>query len=225
MDKIAVYLMPGLAASSAIFERIELPIATFEIVLLEWEMPLYNETLPDYAKRIAAKIAHPNPVLIGVSFGGILVQEMATFVQARKVIIISSVKSNLEFPRRMKIAKTTKAYKLIPMSLILNLENLAKFSFGGKINQRIKLYEKYLSVRDIKYLEWAVEKVILWDRTVIDESVIHIHGDNDDVFPIKYIQKCIVVKGGTHIMILSKYKWLNANLPNIILGTNTNLEY
>jgi pimeloyl-ACP methyl ester carboxylesterase len=217
MDKIAVYLMPGLAASSAIFERIELPVATFEIVFLEWEIPLYNESLSDYAKRIATKITHPNPVLIGVSFGGILVQEMATFVQARKVIIISSVKSNLEFPRRMKIAKTTKAYKLIPMSLILNLENLAKFSFGGKINQRIKLYEKYLSVRDIKYLEWAVEKVILWDRTVIDESVIHIHGDNDDVFPIKYIQKCIVVKGGTHIMILSKYKWLNANLPNIIL--------
>lgn len=225
MDKIAVYLMPGLAASSAIFERIELPVATFEMVLLEWEIPLYNETLPDYAKRIATKITHPNPVLIGVSFGGILVQEMAAFVQARKVIIISSVKSNLEFPRRMKIAKTTKAYKLIPMSLILNLENLAKFSFGGKINQRIKLYEKYLSVRDIKYLEWAVEKVILWDRTVIDERVIHIHGDNDDVFPIKYIQKCIVVKGGTHIMILSKYKWLNANLPNIILGTNTNIEY
>lgn len=225
MDKIAVYLMPGLAASSAIFERIELPVATFEIVLLEWEIPLYNETLPDYAKRISAKITHPNPVLIGVSFGGILVQEIAAFVQARKVIIISSVKSNLEFPRRMKIAKTTKAYKLIPMSLILNLENLAKFSFGGKINQRIKLYEKYLSVRDINYLEWAVEKVILWDRTVIDESVIHLHGDNDDVFPIKYIQKCIVVKGGTHIMILSKYKWLNANLPNIILGTNTNIEY
>nr|WP_315167075.1 alpha/beta hydrolase [uncultured Flavobacterium sp.] len=224
MDKIAVYLMPGLAASSAIFERIELPVATFEIVLLEWEIPLYNESLPDYAKRIATKITHPNPVLIGVSFGGILVQEIAAFVQARKVIIISSVKSNLEFPRRMKIAKTTKAYKLIPMSLILNLENLAKFSFGGKINQRIKLYEKYLSVRDINYLEWAVEKVILWDRTVIDESVIHLHGDNDDVFPIKYIQKCIVVKGGTHIMILSKYKWLNANLPNIILGTNTNIE-
>jgi hypothetical protein len=65
----------------------------------------------------------------------------------------------------MKIAKTTKAYKLIPMSLILNLENLAKFSFGAKINHR--LYRKFLSVRDIGYLEWAVEKVILWDRTVL----------------------------------------------------------
>ena len=101
MDKIAVYLMPGLAASSAIFERIEFPVATFEIVFLEWEIPLYNESLSDYAKRIATKITHPNPVLIGVSFGGILVQEMARFVTARKVIIISSVKCNLEFPKRM----------------------------------------------------------------------------------------------------------------------------
>jgi hypothetical protein len=101
--------------------------------------------------------------------------------------------------------------------LILNLENLAKFSFGKKMNHRLKLYEKFLSVRDIGYLEWAVEKVVLWDRTLADNRVIHIHGDMDDVFPMKYITNCIVVKGGTHIMILNKYKWLNANLPAIIL--------
>ena len=209
--------MPGLAASSAIFERISLPSTEFEMVLLEWEIPLDNETLANYAKRIATKIKHKNPVLIGVSFGGILVQEMSKWIEARKVIIISSVKSNAEFPRRMKIAKTTKAYKLIPMNLLLNVESLAKFSFGDKITQRLKLYEKFLSVRDKRYLDWAIEQVILWDRTVIDEKVIHIHGDADEVFPIKYIKKCIVVKGGTHVMILSKYKWLNENLPKIIL--------
>ncbi|SHN05130.1 alpha/beta hydrolase [Flavobacterium xinjiangense] len=219
MSKIPVYLMPGLAASTAIFERIALPEDTFEIHFLEWEIPLDKETLADYAKRIAAKIKQPNPVLIGVSFGGILVQEMAKFMDVRKVIIISSVKSNLEFPRRLKIAKTTKAYKLIPMSLILNIESLAKFSFGEKVNQRLKLYERFLSVRDIGYLNWAVEQVVLWDRTVVDESVIHIHGDMDDVFPIKNIKNCTVVKGGTHVMILNKYKWLNENLPAIILDS------
>ena len=219
MSKIPVYLMPGLAASTAIFERIALPEDTFEIHLLEWEIPLDKESLADYAKRIAVKIKQPNPVLIGVSFGGILVQEMAKFIDVRKVIIISSVKSNLEFPRRLKIAKTTKAYKLIPMSLILNIESLAKFSFGEKVNQRLKLYERFLSVRDIGYLNWAVEQVVLWDRTVVDESVIHIHGDMDDVFPIKYIKNCTVVKGGTHVMILNKYKWLNENLPAIILDS------
>ncbi len=208
--------MPGLAASPLIFERIALPEADFETILLEWQIPLDKESLSDYAKRMVKKIKHKNPVLIGVSFGGIMVQEMAKFVDARKVIIISSAKCNVEFPRRLKIAKTTKAYKLLPMKLLLNIENLAKFSFGDKVNQRLKLYEKFLSVRDIRYLEWAVEQVILWDRCVPDEKVVHIHGDADDVFPIKYIKNCTVVKGGTHIMILNKFKWLNENLPKII---------
>ena len=209
--------MPGLAASAQIFERIVLPNAIFETLLLEWEIPLDNETLHQYAKRMANKITHPNPVLIGVSFGGILVQEMAQFITARKIIIISSVKTNMEFPLRMKVAKTTKAYKLIPTTLFSNIESLSQFSFGQKINQRLKLYEKFLRVRDKRYLDWAVEQVILWERTVADGTVIHIHGDQDDVFPIKNIQNCIIVKGGTHVMILTKHKWLNENLPKIIL--------
>ncbi|OXA95602.1 alpha/beta fold hydrolase [Flavobacterium hercynium] len=217
MSKIAVYFMPGLAASSAIFERINLDETVFEMCFLEWEIPLAKESLSDYAIRIAKNIKHPNPVLIGVSFGGILVQEIAKHIEVRKVIIISSVRSAVEFPRRMKIGKTTKAYKLIPMKILLNIEKLAKYSFGEKINKRIQLYEKFLSVRDIRYLQWAVETVIRWDRKEIDEKVIHIHGDHDDVFPLKYIKSCIIVKGGTHIMILNKYKWLNENLPSIIL--------
>ncbi|WP_374506480.1 alpha/beta hydrolase [Flavobacterium sp.] len=216
--KISVYFMPGLAASSLIFERIVLPDSLFEVRLLDWELPIANESLKDYAKRMAEKITAPNPVLIGVSFGGILVQEMAAFLNPLKVIIISSVKSNIEFPRRMKIAKTTKAYKLIPTSIFSNMEKLSAFSFGKSIAHRLKLYERYLSVRDVHYLDWAIERIVLWDRTQVDPNVIHIHGDADEVFPIQYIKNCIVVKGGTHIMILSKYKWLNENLPAIILG-------
>ena len=213
--------MPGLAASSSIFERIVLPSDTFEMVLLEWELPLENETLSSYAQRISSKVTLENPVLVGVSFGGILVQEMAKFLNVRNVIIISSVKSNLEFPITLKLAKTTEAYKLLPTNLISNIENLAKFSFGEKVNQRLKLYQKFLAVRDKKYLDWAIEKIILWDRLEIDPNVIHIHGDADEVFPIKNIINCIVVKGGTHIMILTKYKWMNVNLPKIILGLGT----
>jgi predicted esterase YcpF (UPF0227 family) len=222
MNKIPIYFMPGLAASPEIFERITFPEDLFELFFLEWELPLESESLVAYAKRIAGKITHSNPVLIGVSFGGILVQEMTQFLNTRKVIIISSVKSNLEFPKKMKLAKTTKAYKLIPTALVANLESLIKYTFGTKLNKRLQLYEKFICFRDKHYLDWAVEQIILWDRTVADEKVIHIHGDADDVFPIQYIQNCIVVKGGTHIMILTKYKWLNENLPKIILDINQN---
>jgi pimeloyl-ACP methyl ester carboxylesterase len=220
MSKIPVYFMPGLAASVSIFERIKLPESEFELFFLEWQIPNEKETLKEYARRMAQKIVHENPVLIGVSFGGILVQEMASVITVRKIIIISSVKSNLEFPKRMLLAKKTKAYKLIPVSLVKNIESLAKFSFGKKVNERLKLYEKFLSVREERYLDWAIEQVILWDRIDVDPDVIHIHGDLDDVFPIKYIRDCIVVKGGTHVMIINKYRWLNANLPQIILGIN-----
>lgn len=208
--------MPGLAASPLIFERIRLPEDEFEVILLEWMIPLEGESLSGYAKRMADKVTLPDPVLIGVSFGGILVQEMAGFLRPAKVIIISSVKCNKEMPRRMKFAKKTGAYKLIPIDLVMNVEKLAKFSLGAKVNERIQLYEKFLSVRDRKYLQWAIENVILWDRCDPDPDVIHIHGDADEVFPPKYIDSYIPVPGGTHVMIINKFRWLNENLPKII---------
>lgn len=217
MEKIHVYFMPGLAASSLIFERIGLPKDNFEMHLLDWELPLPNETLKAYAERMAKLVTEPNPVLIGVSFGGVLVQEMAQFLKVKKLIIISSVKTNLEVPLRMKFAKSTKAYKLLPTSWLQNVELLAKYSFGDAIKRRFKLYEKYLSMREKVYLDWAIEQMLLWSRTEPDEHVIHIHGTLDEVFPAKNIQNYIPVNGGTHIMILSKYRWMNENLPKIIL--------
>jgi esterase/lipase len=153
----------------------------------------------------------------GVSFGGILVQEMAQFLKVKKVIIISSVKCNAELPRRMKIAKTTKAYKLLPTSLLENISLLVKYAFGDVMKQRLTLYERYLHMRNKDYLDWAIEQVVCWERTKIDLDVVHIHGDADEVFPSKYIKNFVNVKGGTHIMILNRFKWLNQNLPKIIL--------
>jgi pimeloyl-ACP methyl ester carboxylesterase len=217
MSKIPVYFMPGLAASSSIFERIDLPKDTFEIHLLEWFMPEKQETLQNYAKGMAEKVTNENAVLVGVSFGGILVQEMAQFLKLRKLIIISSVKSNVELPRRMKIAKTTKAYKLLPTSLLENVELLVKYAFGDIMKQRLKLYEQFLHMRNKEYLDWAIEQVVCWNRTIIDTNVIHIHGDADEVFPAKYIKGYINVKGGTHMMILNRFRWFNQHLPEIIL--------
>lgn len=212
--------MPGMAASPSIFERIQLPTATFEMHFLEWLLPDKEETIEHYAKRISENVKHENVILVGVSFGGILVQEMKPFVKVKKVIIISSVKSNVELPRRMKVAKSTKAYKLIPTQLFGNIEGLAKFTFGSSvIKQRLKLYEKFLAVRDKTYLDWSIEQIINWKRTEVDPEVIHIHGDADEVFPIKYIKNAIPVKGGTHMMILTKYRWLNDNLPKIMLDS------
>ena len=209
--------MPGLAASPSIFERIELPKDTFEMHLLEWFLPNKNETLQSYAKRMAEKVKHDNAVLVGVSFGGVLVQEMAQFLTLKKLIIVSSVKCNAELPRRLKFAKTTKAYKLLPTGLMQDVELLTKLAFGDVLKKKLKLYEQYLHRREKEYLDWAIEQMVCWERVEVDSKVIHIQGDADEVFPVKNIKNFINIKGGTHLMILNRFRWFNQNLPKIIL--------
>ncbi|SEQ05556.1 alpha/beta hydrolase family protein [Flavobacterium urocaniciphilum] len=218
MSKIPVYFVPGLAASVEIFEYIKLPEDQFEVYFLEWILPKHNESIQEYAKRMCEKINHENIVLIGVSFGGIMVQEMAAFVKTQKVIIISSVKSNQELPIHMKLAKATKFYKVLPTSLLGKVNYLSRYVKGrGLLAKRVQLYNKYLYMKQTKYLDWAIENVLLWQRSVPDEKVIHIHGNDDMVFPISKIKNCIVLEGGTHIMIVNRHKWFNENLPKLIL--------
>lgn len=215
---IHVYLMPGMAASSKIFEYIKLPEHQFQIHCLEWLLPIENESITGYSIRLAKQIIHDDVVLIGVSFGGVIVQEISKHIKLRKLIIISSVKSSHELPKQMQLARVTKAYKLLPMQLVGNLDLLAKYAFGKSAAKRVELYKKYLSVNDSHYLTWAIKNMVCWNHDTPIPNIVHIHGDKDMVFPIKNIQECITVKNGSHIMIINKYKWFNENLPSIILG-------
>lgn len=215
---IHVYLMPGMCASPKIFEHIKLPEDQFKIHYLEWIIPLENETIDAYALRMTEYINNDNVVLLGVSFGGVLVQEMAKHINVKKLIIVSSVKTEEELPKRMKVAKLTKAYKLLPTQLVSNIDMLAKYAFGKSVTKRMELYEKYLTVKDSKYISWAIEQMICWNQGIHDPEIVHIHGGKDMVFPIKNIKNCIVLEKGTHIMIINKYKWFNENLPKLILA-------
>ena len=213
---IHVYMMPGMAANPTIFEHIKLPVDRYTIHWLEWKMPVKNETLTSYAKRMINDIKHKNPVLLGVSFGGMLVQEMSKYINLKALIVVSSVKSHHELPKRLKLLKYTKAYKILPTQLVGNIDLLAKYALGETIKKRVELYKKYLSVNDKEYLDWAIKEVVCWEQEAPNPKAIYIHGDKDLVFPHSCQGDCIVIKGGTHIMIINKYKWFNENLPKLI---------
>lgn len=213
--KIPVYFIPGLAADINIFEFIHLP-NTFEVYKLPWKMPYKNEPLADFAKRMAADVKHDNAVLIGVSFGGIMVQEMSAFLNCRKVIIISSVKSKHEMPVRLQLLRTSKLYKLIPTSLIGQVKRWEQLVYGDVAKKIAKAYQKYLTVTSKEYLDWAIENVLEWKQEKTSPNVIHIHGENDQVFPIKNIINPIIVPNANHAMILRRSKWFNEHLPKLI---------
>lgn len=215
--KTPVYLMPGMAAAPSIFDGLLLPNNSFEVFKLNWHIPNKKETFNTYAQAVCEQVRHKNAVLIGVSFGGMLVQEMAKIIPTKKVIGISTVKTRKELPKRMVFAKYTKAHKLLPTGLINNVEVLAKYAFGETVTKRLHLYEQYLAVRDKAYLDWAIENIVNWKQEKPLDNFVHIHGEKDAVFPITNIKGCIAVKNGTHTMIIHRAKWFNENLPELIL--------
>ncbi|MFL1897327.1 alpha/beta fold hydrolase [Aquimarina sp. 2-A2] len=211
-----VYFVPGMAADVSIFEYIQLPTSDYKTYTIPWKLPESSESIVDYARRMCEDVKHDNCVLIGVSFGGVIIQEMAKIKSFKKVIIISSVKSKYELPKRMKLARKTKAYKLLPTTLISKIDNWEKLAFGDFAKKRAVMYQKYLSIKDKSYLDWAIEKMVCWDQEVPPANLIHIHGDKDIVFPIVNIKNRICVPGGTHVMIVNRARWFNKHLPEII---------
>lgn len=215
IDTYSVFFMPGMAANSKIFEFIKLP-KNFKLHYLEWYQPEANDDLSSYVNRLSKKIHGQNIILVGQSFGGIIVQEISKIINVKKVIIVSSVKSRHELPLMMQLSRKTKAYKLLPLNWIDDFESLVTFVFGPMIKKRISLYRKYLSFRDENYLKWAIHQIVNWEQNKPDKNTIHIHGTHDLVFPSIYIKNAIFVKGGNHAMILRKASWFNENLPKLI---------
>lgn len=209
--------MPGLAASPDIFKDIALPEEVFQSHYLEWFIPDKGMNFREYAARMCEQVTQANPVLIGVSFGGCLVQEMARLLSPRKVIIVSSVKKTTELPRRLRFARLTRIHRLLPTGLVAHVKLLRRYAFGERLGKRLELYEKYLSVRDKSYIDWSIEQIVTWKQDTPPPGIVHIHGEKDAVFPIQYIDQCITVQNGTHTMIIHRYKWFNERLPAIIL--------
>ena len=215
MKKINVYLMPGMAANSKIFEYIRLP-EIYQIHKLDWIIPKKNETLKFYAKRICKRIDQPDPILIGVSFGGILIQEVSKYLNYKKIVIISSIKTNEELPISIKMAKKTKIDKILPFKWINNIDKLALFAFGDGIKKQVKLYQKYLSYIDPNYLKWAMDCIVNWDQKEIINEIIHIHGKKDNVFPVKNLSGRVYLIEGNHAIIITRANQINKLLIELL---------
>jgi hypothetical protein len=64
----------------------------------------------------------------------------------------------------------------------------------------------YLSIKDARYMKWAIYNVLHWQQENAPKNILHIHGNDDHVFPSKHINNFILVNKGTHVMILLKAK-------------------
>ena len=185
-------------------------------VFIDWIKPEKKETLQHYALRLKAQITTPHPVIVGLSFGGMLAAEMALADPTVKAILVSSNKTTTAFPRILKTGKYLPLYKLIPASLFKKGVFIRRLFFSPRGSRQKEVFTAILRDSDFHFTKWAIEAILHWKNKTIPGNVIHIHGTADRLLPFRKVKADYAVKGGTHLMIMNNPDVISSLLKKVI---------
>lgn len=209
-----IYCISGFGADERVFSKLD--FKDYDVHFIEWLYPLENETIEWYAKRMSEKILHENPVLIGLSFGGIMCIEIAKIITTKKIIIISSVKTFREMPLWMRVSGKLKLDRIFPLKSFSFIEPIENYNLGIENKDELKLVKEYRKNIQQQYTDWATHQIINWKNEWVPENLYHIHGAKDHIFPIKNIKADYVIKDGGHFMIMNRAEKINKIINDIL---------
>lgn len=217
MDK-TIYLIPGVGANHRIFENLD--FSGDEVVHIKWPKHKKQEPLETYVKRILPQIKKDTqPVLIGMSFGGVVAIELAKLVKPCQTIIISSIKTYHERPLKFLFFNSLKFHRLVPGRMAVEFRFWMRWLLGKLSAKDKHLIDEMVKDIDIAFNEWAVDQVINWKNEEVPENLIHIHGTKDRIFPHYYINNAVWVKGGSHFMIVNCAKEISRMINHELHST------
>jgi len=204
-----VYFISGLAADSRVFQFIEMPEG-FTKICIDWIEPQKQETLPDYALRLAEIIDTRKPfVLVGVSMGGMIATEIAKRYSPQAVLLISSVADSRQLPGWYSLAYKLGIYKLVPPGWLKSI-SLAKRIFTTESSEAKRILVEVIRDSDPKFIRWAVEAILKWKNETVPKPIWHIHGDRDGLIPVKNLNPTHIIRRGTHLAVINRTAELNA---------------
>ena len=202
-----VYIFSGLGADKRVFQNMDFSYCN--AIYIDWIVPEKNESIANYAKRICSQISHKNPVLIGLSFGGIMAVEVDKLIEAERVVLIASAKKQQEIPWYFRVAGKLKFHKLLPTKMMKMPNIFSYWFFGIESNSDKKLLKKILKDTDATFLKWAINAIVTWTNKIPPTKVFHVQGTSDRILPIKYLKIDVKVDKGGHFMTLNKAEELS----------------
>lgn len=195
------YLIPGLGADERVFRRLRLAGRVHVLAWLAPQAP--TEPLPHYAARLAAAVPLAEPCwLVGVSFGGLLAQEIGRLRPLARVVLISSLGSPRDLPPLLRLAGTTGLHHLVPFGLLKWLPRLAQWFFGARGGTEYRLLRQILADTNPSFARWATAQLLAWRGPGAPE-VVRIHGTRDRLLPASVARIDYPVPGAGHFLIVS----------------------
>jgi pimeloyl-ACP methyl ester carboxylesterase len=209
-----IYFISGFGADERVFANVD--FGENQTHFIPWKIPNKTETIEAYAGRMLEAIHHPNPILIGLSFGGMVAIEIAKLISLEKIILFSSVKTVHEMPFSMKLASTISLNKWFPLKPYSFLEPIENYNLGAMTPEQKELLREYRKNIDPRYTSWAIDHILNWKNEWHPQNLIHLHGSNDHIFPLKYVKPDYIIKGGGHLMLMNNADQVNGILKTIL---------
>ena len=197
-----IYCISGLGADERAFSK--LTIAGYNLKVIPWLEPGKTETIENYARRMRATIETENPFLMGLSFGGMICIEIAKQIHVEKIIMISSIKTSGELPFWLKTVARLRLDKFFPLRTNKLIEPIQNKMLGITDAEDKKMVANYRRNANQKYIKWAVNQAINWKNDWQPPEIYHIHGESDNLFPIKNIKADFTIKNAGHFMIMNR---------------------
>ena len=210
-----IYCVSGLGADERVFQKLKLQ--GYQPIHLRWVEPERQESIASYAKRLTEQIKSDRPILIGLSFGGIIAVEIAKQLNTKKVILISSTKNQQEIPFYFKIFRWLPIHRLLPAKILLWFgQLLASWFFSLETVDERKLFRAILLDTDAKFMKWAIHQIISWKNELIPDNIYHVHGESDRIFPYKFIHEDFSIAKGGHFMIMNRAEHISQLIQKIV---------
>lgn len=210
-----IYFVSGLGADERVFRLLK--FEGYQPVHLRWVDPERGETMEHYAQRLATQITSSDPVLVGLSFGGMVAVEIAKQIPVERVILISSAKTAAEIPPYFKLFRWFPIHRIFPFKTLLWAGYwIAYWFFSLETIDERKLLKAILWDTDAHFLKWALHRVVTWRNETVPEHLYHIHGTSDRIFPISYVEADYVLEPGGHFMIINKAGQISTLIERIM---------
>lgn len=197
-----VYLFSGLGADYRAFAHLDLP--GYNKVFIRWIPPLSGESMSAYASRIREQIKDPHPILVGLSFGGMIAVEVALQMPAEKIVLISSAKTKEDLKAGNSLFFRWKLYRIIPGSLLQQSNFIVNRLFGAETREDKRLLAAILQDTDPRFFRWAMDNIVHWQNDTVPPHLIHIHGTADKIIPYAGLHADYSIEGGGHLMVLNR---------------------
>lgn len=213
-----IYFVSGLGADWRVFQRLQLE--GYRPVHILWQRPQRRETIEHYAQRLLNQVTTETPILVGLSFGGLMAIEMAKLCDPAQVIVISSATTGAQIPAYFKVFRWLPVQLVVPFKQLLwAVHWLLNWLFGLNDRDDCSLFKQVLVDTDPWFLKWAIHRVVGWRNQVVPKHLVHIHGGSDRVFPFGDRSADVVVPDGGHLMVLNRAEELS-QLLMATLATN-----